>query len=315
MEILQKPIILLLPNIALTRKIVRNIEQRSLSHTNMRFYRKQLFNSDIQPQPQSGLLSLPAEVRLQIYKWAFSPPYQVGSMSSMALVSTCRLINQEAVHLALRQCRFRLSPTGALNFRHNLWNLGPLQQHLSYITIEMSLLKIDTTGPNNPFVLTQLPLHTLEIVFSDTATKGWRNEVTLYHNLISALLYRSTPRMLGATTEPIYKSILLRLKRIAQTRTWSFNPTVEELYDVLLLSRTKNVLVKCKSSQEDIIWSAFAHFGLVRLHHKKFMVKSTQGGERFEWIGYYMFYDENDMSVFRMGWYPPEGGAQYPTIA
>jgi hypothetical protein len=248
-------------NNALTRRAVRTYEQYNLSHDMTSFYKGHLFQTNIKPQPESRLLILPPEIRHIIYEYVFTPSQATKSSDIVAVLATCRLVNQEAVNMALQRVHWRIITDSALVYRKGLWNLGNLQHHLRHIDIEMPLAKIDPVGANNPFLLSQLRLDHLQITFTDIENlEDWHDEVELYHKLISALMYRELSGKFSGeyvpTTE-VYRSRQLSAKRQSELTMWNFQPTSTQLVHVMLNLQAKELVVKRKSNQEDILWKYF----------------------------------------------------------
>jgi hypothetical protein len=194
----------------------------------------------------------------------------------------------------------------------------------------MRLNKIDATGPNNPFILTLLPLDILKITFSDWEPSGWRDEVDAYHKFISALLYRSSPvpdnrersdasnnteqttgseqpakKYKGQTVE-IYKHAYLQMKRRLEVSSWAFHPTHAELEDIVARMRAKEVIIRCKTPAADLLWQAFSHFNLLNHQFRKFNVEqraygSLEGGQTMMKQKIIVIYDEQDFNLCRIG--------------
>jgi hypothetical protein len=299
--------IISLLNNALTRRAVRTYEQYNLSHDMTSFYKVHLFRTDIKPQPESRLLTLPPEIRHIIYEYVFTPSQATKSSDIVAVLATCRLVNQEAVNMALQRVHWRIITDSALVYRKGLWNLGNLQHHLRHIDVEMPLAKIDPVGANNPFLLSHLRLDHLQITFTDIENlEDWHDEVELYHKLISALMYREPSGKFSGeyvpTTE-VYRSRQLSAKRQSELTMWNFQPTSTQLVHVMLNLQAKELVVKRKSNQEDILWSAFKYFRLVygpSFRVKNFLDKPRIGGNMEVVFLTLTFFDEDGSSFFRM---------------
>ncbi|KAF2279867.1 uncharacterized protein EI97DRAFT_454816 [Westerdykella ornata] len=295
------------------------------------------------PQPDCPLLSLPSEVRQMIWQYVFEYDDQdTNRLSSeqLALLATCRLINFEAIHLALQNTNFQLTcpASKSLSYRNGLRHLGPLQLHLRYITITMPIEKINC-GPNNPFLLTQLPLTKLTIILTDNVSYSQRQgphaaSFDLRYQLVSALLYRSPPSttqtveggistvtLQGDTTE-IYLSRLQSLARTVSVKTWNFAPTKDMLYDVMAHCRAHDVEVRYQnthisdSSTTYWLWRALTHFQLVdsRIKILRFRgvagllggadgamaVRETEASRQKERLFGWVFYNRGNCEVMRI---------------
>ncbi|KAF2657182.1 hypothetical protein K491DRAFT_777453 [Lophiostoma macrostomum CBS 122681] len=316
-----------IPNTAFTRKILQNISRHVHNHGFDEFCWAALFQTAIEPQPGSRFLSLPAEVRLLIYIHVFAEPSSLQHSGDLALLRTCRRVNEEAVELAFAKTKWHISSTSSLNYRAGLWNLGVLQLKLRHIEICMPLAKIDAIGASNPFVLTLLPLNILKITFEDEEPEAWRQEVELYHNFISALLYSSPPKESHGDrtnnteqtkasgnlvkrhsdrTVEIYKYAHLQMRRRLEVCAWAFRPSPAELENVVARMRAKEVVVRCKQYEADLLWQSFLHFDLLHHHFRTLKVRGcAQGGvddgpSRTK-QKIMVFYDEIGFNVFRIG--------------
>jgi hypothetical protein len=285
-------------------------DQYNLHDNITTIYRNRLFSSAIRPQPASRLLSLPAEIRLIIYDYVFAPPFDHSSAKFLAPLATCRLINREALKLAFERCQFRISTHANLMYRPRLWELGDLQKHLRHVEISMPMSKLNAVGPNNPFILTQLPLNMLKISFSEDVqyycSLTWEREISLYNTLISAILYRSSTQKLGDKTQETYRNPYLQMKRRLELKTWNFRPLPLDLWNVMLHCQTKDVVVEVKKGYRDpdFLWNAFVHFQLVDRPYKKIKMSlpdaADNAGVATAWWKKHMFYDEGEASFVRL---------------
>ncbi|KAF1954101.1 hypothetical protein CC80DRAFT_550562 [Byssothecium circinans] len=264
-------------------------------------YKSNLFCTPVPDQPNSQLHKLPAEVRMLIYKHVFTSRHSKRRRSSiaLALLATCRLIHGEAYEKAFESVHFRLNGEAGLSFYKKIWSLGSLQQHLRRITIKMAMEKLEYTTGNNPFVLMQLPLDKLEVDFGSISAGNWDEKVHLYHRLVPAVLFR-TPNFRDRT-RPIYKlDAASRALHYTNVATWQFSPEPKDLYDVMVRSQTKEVMVKALSNRKDVLWSAFRHFGLVTNVYTQLDVRCKSTGEAKE--VFLIFADENRArSYFKIG--------------
>ncbi|KAF2246149.1 hypothetical protein BU26DRAFT_577722 [Trematosphaeria pertusa] len=284
----------------ITRCLAYTWDKMNSTHKMETIYKNHLFRGPIHPQQDSPLFALPVEVRSMIYENVFAPPYSTMSSEALSLLATCRLVHGEAYIKALQTIEFHLRGDTGLNFYPKLWNLGSLQQHLRHVKVTMSIKKLDAVGGNNPFVMTMLPLDTLQINFGVIKAQDWRAEVSIYHRLVSAVLYRSSPKALGNTTQPIHQSLLGKRKRGMKLSTWQFFPQRKELYDVIIRTVAKRVHVRGKDGGQDIIWSAFTHFDLADHYITKIRVMQPEA-EVADMFYYLMFGDEREQTFFEMG--------------
>jgi hypothetical protein len=145
-------------------------------------YRNRMFRPEtIMLQNNSLFMALSPEIRLAIYEFVFTPPYDKMN-NILSILATCRKVHEEALIMALKTTRFHLDGYNGLKFQTRLRNLGDLQQHLRHIDVAMSIQKLDANSGNNPFVLTKLPLAPLEIDFMTIEkADGWLRENHVYH--------------------------------------------------------------------------------------------------------------------------------------
>jgi hypothetical protein len=222
---------------------------------------------------------LPAELRQIIYEFVFTPPFEDGSAKSLALLATCRLVNQEAIHLALRQCIFTIDTNRNPILRPGLWALGPLQQHLRHIHIYMPSEKLDHAGKNNPFLLMELPLKHLKVgihIKYGVEKKDFLGRTIQEHvednwfKLVSALFYRTSPGIGedGWASIPYTRQIcsdqMLRAQRRSEVQSWSFRPNVGDLSNMWFHCRAEKVEILNNDLGFFNLWSAFRHVGILR---------------------------------------------------
>jgi hypothetical protein len=227
-------------------------------------YAKNMFQSaTIKAQDGSFFMAVPTEIRLMIYDYVFTPPYD-KTQNVLSLLATCRKVHGEAIITALNTTQFHLDGAKGLSFQSKLWGLGDLQQHLRRIDISMPIQKLDGNSGNNPFVLTTLPLTSLEIDFEKIeGTDTWLKENRIYHRLISAVLHETTAATFDAQTVPLHKSAVEKNKRRAEAAFLKPWATKSQLYHMIAWMKTKMLVVKCVDDGKDILWSAFTYFSLV----------------------------------------------------
>ncbi|KAF1834109.1 hypothetical protein BDW02DRAFT_569386 [Decorospora gaudefroyi] len=234
------------------RAVAYRIDKHCHSRALERLYSKRLFSSSIQRQPHSPILSLPTEIRLIIYAYIFlSQQGKADRWSTVRpILLTCRLMYEEAIVMALQRTYFRFqSPYQPKKTRV----LGRLQQHLRYVNIGISLYNFAAHGSNNPFILSDLPLHLLVINFNTRVHWTWSQEKTTYYRLISAILYRERRE---------YDSLFGKNKHRLMVATKQYRPQREALYNTVAAMKAKCVNVRC-AGLGDILWSAFVYFSLV----------------------------------------------------
>ena len=242
-----------------------------------------------------------------IYAHVFPPGFHVvlpgTPTTSLALLTTCRQIHAEAVDLAHQNSHYHLTARHKkLAYNCRPQTLSALKPHLRNITVAMKLSHINPTGPNNPFLLMQLPLDTLTITFTDEpivyAHKStlrtihkWHRKTGLYHKLLSALLYRSRPSVTdvvdaGETvvqytggSVPVHLSAGARVGRALKTKCRMFRPDNDQLRDVMLCCNATDVRIFSTGSGfcQWMIWDAFYHF---RLKHIQVATMMVAGVER-----------------------------------
>jgi hypothetical protein len=87
-------------------KATFHVDRFCQSHTFEALWRKNMFRIDlIDGQKDSMLMSLPLEIRLMIWKYVLSPPYN-NSANILSVLATCRLVHGEAVVHALKSITF-----------------------------------------------------------------------------------------------------------------------------------------------------------------------------------------------------------------
>lgn len=267
------------------------------SHALEAVYKKNLFRpTTIKPQQASHFMSLPTEIRLIIYSFVFTPPYD-KTRNVLSLLATCRKVHGEAIVMALNTTQFHLDGNKGLSFQSKLWGLGELQQHLRRIDIRMPMQRLNGNSSNNPFVLTGLPLSSLEIDFEMIEDiEKWAKENRIYHRFVSALLHQTTAATLGSQTVPLHKSMVEKNKRRARSallKTWA---TKKQLYHMIAGMNTKTLVVKCTDNGKDILWSAFTHFELVEDTLTVMRVGGISGPKH-----HIMFYDTEGQNVLEIG--------------
>jgi hypothetical protein len=264
-------------------KAAFQVDRYCQSHKFERLWKNNAFRRDlIDSQKNSMLMSLPPEIRLMIWKYVLSPPYD-NSTNILSILASCRLVHGEAVVQALESTTFILGLSAGLEFQSKLWSLGTLTQHLRHIKVEISLKDSTARSANNPFLLSKLPLNYLNIDLGVVKTEHWADENFEYHRLMSALLYEESER---------------RLFALYFLQLWV---TKERLYKMLFGMQTKKMTVTCAKSGKDIIWSAFVHFRLVDSY-----CTTMRNADQDDGIRYIIFGDEEkpDANVVEMGRWP-----------
>jgi hypothetical protein len=268
-------------------KAAFQVDRFCQSHTFEALWRKNMFRIDlIDGQKDSMLMSLPLEIRLMIWKYVLSPPYN-NSADILSVLATCRLIHGEAVVHALESTAFFVGRSAGLEFQSKLWSLGTLAQHLRYVRVDTSFEKLDGRSANNPFILAKLPLKYLDINLGELKSNGWFSQNMAYQRLIFALLNDEAER---------------RVFEIDALRMWA---TKKQLYKMLVGMQTKQMIVACTKSRQDLLWSAFSHFCLVD-SYCTVLRKGGEGGANH----YILFGDEwnPDQNVVEMGRWPLQPG-------
>jgi hypothetical protein len=234
-------------------------------------WKQNLFSSDlINDQPDSRFMNLPTEIRLMIYKF-LSSQSDKPSCHGLAILATCRRVHGEALTIALENISFRVTKYACLKFQSKLQNLGPLQQHLRQVKVQISIEQLNIGRPNNPFVLTNLPLELLDIHLEPVKGNSWRDKNFTYHILISAMLHETI------SLQTILDCMLLR--------PWA----------------TKTLIVASDKSDKDMLWSAFTHFWLVDSPCSIFRNGGPDGTKHYIMFGDTYGSDEN---VLEMGRWP-----------
>jgi hypothetical protein len=264
-------------------KATFHVDRFCQSHTFEALWRKNMFRIDlIDGQKDSMLMSLPLEIRLMIWKYVLSPPYN-NSADILSVLATCRLVHGEAVVHALESITFFVRRSAGLEFQSKLWSLGTLAQHLRHVRVDTSFEKLDGRSANNPFILTKLPLNHLYINLGELQSNGWFSQNMAYQRLIFALLNDEAER---------------RVFEIDILRIWA---TKKQLYKMLVGMQTKLMTVACTKSRQDLLWSAFSHFRLVD-SYCTVLRKGGQGG-----ANHYIIFGNGwnpDQNVVEMGRWP-----------
>ncbi|KAF1996440.1 hypothetical protein P154DRAFT_319853 [Amniculicola lignicola CBS 123094] len=249
-----------------TRAVVRRIGRHYNTRAHSNFYTAHLFSKPIETQPGSPLLRIPAEIRLEIYRYVFTPP----DMGERALLLTCRLVNHEAIKIAFQNVDWCLDAAAARNLELRIWYLGDLTMELRNVTIDIPFEKLDCMGPNNPFLLMRLPLDKLVINLGRIKQKRWREEISTYYRLLSAFLHHSSVQSPTDERSQRYaalmaKSKLARLKRRGEVGAWIWTPCKDDLYQTMRSCMAKKVVVTTRqSASNDPFWTSFEFFDLVR---------------------------------------------------
>ncbi|KAF2113749.1 hypothetical protein BDV96DRAFT_662005 [Lophiotrema nucula] len=221
-----------------------------------------LFSTPIKLQPESRILTLPAELRLEIYGWLFEFGGSVVALRALALVATCRLIHQEAQRLAFEKIKFLIATAeNGLDYHKRMMTLGPVSMHLRHIHINTSISALEPCGGRNPFLLMKLALDDLTIDFGPITSKSWKDDTVCWNNFMSAFLHSSHS---ASKPRSIQDHIVPRIKRHLALTTWTFAPTRDDLYNTLLRCEAKVVQVKVnKNPDSDMLWFAFRKFNLI----------------------------------------------------
>jgi hypothetical protein len=223
----------------------------------------------IYPQNDSLFMGLPPEIRLMVYELVFSPAGTRGTRGKniLSILLLCRQVHGEAIVRALQTTKLHVPQLHLLNssLERRIKSLGPLQQHLRHIFIYMDINVLDIGSATNPFILTQLPLHNLDIDFGpiEGLNNHWLPQNKLYHTLLSAILYQTTPKNSDASTISFHQSLVERTKRSLATMLMQKWPTKAQLYHFLLNMKTKKLTIDCEAVNKEILWLAFTHFDLV----------------------------------------------------
>lgn len=214
--------------------------------------RRNLFNpATMKSQPDSLLMALPTELRVMIYEAVFSAP-ATGTEPPLALLSTCRQIHGEAIEIALKTCQFYGSPGLGFAFESRLSSLGPLQQHLRHVKVEIPIDDLTYHRATNPFALIELPLDKLEIKIDIPEFLTWTAASRIYGSIMSAVLYQDA---YATATGATMRRVALTLRTYWATR--------KPLRSMLRSTRAKRVVVTCRSYGDDVFFAAFSHFKLV----------------------------------------------------
>ncbi|KAF2826961.1 hypothetical protein CC86DRAFT_416741 [Ophiobolus disseminans] len=234
------------------------------SHVMEKLYKDSIFSPENVSSQESSpfITALPTEVRLAIYDFVFSPPYE-KSANILPILAIYRKVHSEAIIKTLESTQFHLDGCSGLKFQSKLRVLGDFQQHLRRIDITMPIQKLDAEGGSNPFALTKLPFTSLIIDFENIEhADNWLRENCIYHRFMSALLHTTAPNATGSGTVALHNSIIKKEKRrynAAFLKPWA---TKKQLFYMVVCMKTKNLIVKCVDDGKDILCGAFAHFVL-----------------------------------------------------
>ncbi|KAF1969758.1 hypothetical protein BU23DRAFT_601364 [Bimuria novae-zelandiae CBS 107.79] len=284
---------------SVTRSLARRLDNLTNTPHLEDIYTAHLFTMAVPSQPLSRLLSLPAEIRLLIYSHVFTVDASAYCPRStrLALLQTCRLIHGEAHVLALELLTFTINAlTAPLALSARLSDLGARQMHLRHVvvTIPLPALRPLSAG-GNPFVLASLlALEALEVRLVDTVGKWWKEDVRLFHLLVSSLCHVSLPSSSSTSTSEvdeevdavqrlIHASLREKYRRGVALRRWAWQPSHEDLYAMLDAMRTKKVVVRSVTAT---LYRAFAFFGLMQHGAWKLPVRGKGEGR------YLVFHDE-----------------------
>lgn len=277
----------LLSKVRLVRKAALAWDRYRQSNGRANLYQSRLFKTDIDPQRDSPLLMLPAELRWMIYEYVLTPPFDEGSMKALALLATCQLINAEAIHLALRKTYFRINSDRNPPLAQNLWALGPLHQHLRHLNIGMPILKLDHAGKNNPFLLMELPLshfHLYLHVSEEDALlnvrrlAGTQLRREVWATFLSALLYRACHDLEHEncdSLEPtnhsrkVSSSFWMRTLRQVEVSNLAYAPTNRDLFKMLWYLQAKEVEI---TTNYPSLWLAFWRYDLMAIFQGELIV-------------------------------------------
>jgi hypothetical protein len=187
-----------------------------------RLYKDHMFRTNtVSGQDDSLFMGLPPEIRLMIYDLVLSSPKLRGGAHYLFILLVGRQIHREAIVKALQTTKFHVprQPFLGLDFDYRLRGLGPLRQQLRHVHVDMNINLLDADSPTNPFVLTELPLDTLDIDFGcmDDPNEGWLHQNRMYHTLLSAMLYQTTSKHRDGSTISLHQSLVERTKRSLAT--------------------------------------------------------------------------------------------------
>jgi hypothetical protein len=147
-------------------KAAFQIDRYYQSHNFEWLWKNNMFRHDlIDSQKNSTLMSLPPKIRLMIWNYVLSPPYN-NSAKTLSILASCRLAHGEAVVRALESTTFHVGRAAGLEFQSKLWSLGTL--------------------------LSKLSLDHLDIDLGVVKTEHWADENFEYHYLMSALLHEES---------------------------------------------------------------------------------------------------------------------------
>ncbi|KAH4033733.1 hypothetical protein HBI81_154490 [Parastagonospora nodorum] len=281
-------------------KLAFQVDKYGGKRTFKPFYTRNTFRVETMGWQQDlPFMALPTEIRLNIYDFVFLAQPATGK-SNLTILATCRQVHGEAVVKALKMTCFHLSHTSGLEFESRLRRLGPLQQYLRHIQVRIPIQQLSACSATNPFILTQLPLDILHIDFGEIdCTDHWLRENYVYQRLVSAMLYQTPPSTTGSQTISLHQSVVDKCTRfIAGTllQTWA---TKKHLHHLLFTMKKKRVLLECSNDGKDMLWSDYAHFGLINDCCGIF--RQHDGGNEH----YIMFGDENDKNFLEMGQWSP----------
>lgn len=181
-----------------------------------------------------------------IYGFAFSTP-ATGTANPLALLSTCRQIHDEAIEVALRTAQFYLNPEIGFAFQHRLRSLGPLQQQLRQVKVQIPLGDLTFQRATNPFTIIELPLDNLEVNIELPKPMCWLASIRIFSSIASAILYEEAcaTKMAGA----------MQRMQLIKRDDWA---TRAQLHSMLATMRAKSVVVRCKKQEHNLFWAALS---------------------------------------------------------
>lgn len=119
----------------------------------------------------------------------------------------------------------------------------------------MEIERLDAGSAINPFLLTLLPLDTLDIDFGETLcpAEDWLHQSQKYHMLVSAMLYQAIPKASDGSIVPLHQSLVARTRRSIATTLLQQWPTKKQLYRFLLNMNTKKLSLRCTDADQGLL--------------------------------------------------------------
>ncbi|ORY19329.1 hypothetical protein BCR34DRAFT_552914 [Clohesyomyces aquaticus] len=278
------------------QNLARKYDEATLSTKCRSFYRKHLFTTPIQVQPNYLLLCLPAEIQLIIYGFTLSPPLFRRSSKDLTLRTICLIIHAEASTLVFQKMHFALTTASVQHLQTDLYHLGDLRNNLRHVSVSMDMHKLHASKCN-PFVLLHLPLSTLTVDLGDVTVKSWHDEVDLYRRFVSSLFYQPSSAVVSSISANANTPKSMHLINRFKITTWVWESLRTDLVLNIFIPIRKGtkLVVRTRATADDVLWNAMKYFENLTPSGGRPMMQMRILSLGEEVVGFYFFEEEGDV--------------------